>query len=258
MNADPLIRAENIVKEKGTIDPEELAYRIGIKYIKKTQTQKDAYLVFLDRRTPVIFLNQDLYLPGNQYEKERALWHEIAHFLEEHWKYMGSIIMDQASVFSKYLDDKDLAWTEAEANIISAHMTIQTRAFLDKIGYYSSSAMQWRRIQRLLTETKKEYSMIIDQCRFDPSPKNRQKLYSLRVKCMELENQLNDVELELAEMNYTTSIPTLAMVFHTNEAFIRYKLKALELLGYEGIENIELSPYKDAFKESEKHRAAGL
>ena len=213
-------------------------------------------MVFLDERTPVIFLNEALFLPENKHEKDRALWHEIAHYLEEHWRFLGRVITDQVSTFSRYLDDKDLAWTESAANLVAAHMTIPTQEFLEKIGYYSSTAMQWRRIKKLLKKTQKEYSMLIDQFRFSPTPGNREKLYALKCKGMELQRQLDDAERELAGLDFTTSIPVLAEIFQTNEAFIRYKLKALELLGFEGIEDIELSPCRDAFKES-RWRQAG-
>ena len=246
MTKDPLLRMTAVADLYGTTDPMELIDRLKIRK-KKIHGGLLAYLVWVDERTPTICINEELYHPCNEMELRRVLWHELTHYLEEHHGLATRVFIDTSYTLSCYADDGSICWMEVEANTVSAHMTIPTEEFLTRIGYYCSAARTRHKVKGLLKQAKAEYLYQCDRCKFDPTPQNLLERQKCIMRGRQLEEQLEEIDAELSRMDFTTSIPKLARLFHTNEAFIRYKYYALLLLGYEDLESIELSPYETAF-----------
>lgn len=229
MNTDILTRMDIVVEDCGSSNPFDIIEYLGAIHVPLYSS----VIGYVKRLRGFNWVGINATLPENQ--KILTGMHECAH-LVGHLDANGFGSHQETSLFTtkQGLYDKSLCIQEKEANLVGAEFTIQTKPFLDLIGYGSQAVTELVATQNKLDEAVHDYEqMRSSYSHMTISDFQRKRLNAYAKKIQQLKGIVQEMQGDIASAGYCRSIPEIAQELNFDEDFIVYKAEALRIRGYE-------------------------
>jgi len=177
--------------------------------------------------------------------------HEVMHVVNNDFEDFagGGGIFDQQAFTPG--DDKRLITVEMIANIGGADLFIPTESLLEEIGYNNPSLQAFRDCDTEKRDHIRRYQDAIDRWRFCQSASERDRVRGILMKEQRalklLDEARQDYASEIEAMHCCFTLEQLAKIYRVSPEIIRYKMRALQLRGYE-VDPQELESFDKLFR----------
>ena len=181
------------------------------------------------------------------YQYTFACWHEIAHIVEGHldlpgFMNGGGVHIDTDS-FSSAFAERMVSQTELAANLAAADQMLDTSDILMRTGYYALA--EYRSSRQEYWSLRRRLQRVRDSLVYSDSAALKCQVAEITGELRQSFEKIMDLEHSFSCSDFM-SIPEIALANQVPEHYVRYKLEALRIQGFD-IDVQELLSYEKVF-----------
>lgn len=243
MEDDIFSHIDSLIAEADSSEPKAVAKYYHITYIELRGTIGGYATLFGPQ--PVIGVN----VKQSDMWQKLGGWHELAHVFDGHIYEPGfqKGCVD-GTFFNADYDSKTISRHERTANLVAAHVYLEDKKVLDKIGYNDPLLQQYRRAKAYRDSLMRELEGLRCSTFRDEQVSSYQKIKTQNTyrKFRIASESLSDLEAGLVYSDCCKTFSEIAASLNVDERILRYKLESMRLRGFD-IDPQELEHYSRMF-----------